>query len=770
MIDNNVGRILVNRYRLDELIGSGGMADVYRATDTLDSKIVAVKILKQEFSQKSEFLRRFRNESQAVTSLAHPNIVKIHNVNFDGDEQFIVMEYIDGITLREYMDEKRKVGQKDVVHFCIQILRALQHAHTKGIIHRDIKPQNIMLLADGTIKVMDFGVAKIARDNTTGNGQTVGSVHYLSPEQARGDDIDERSDVYSVGVMAYEMLTGQKPFDADTPVSVAVMHMQTKATLPKDLNPEIPLGLEEIVMKALEKDITTRYKNAIAMIKDFEAFKANNKINFGYLKRESVMANGMNGFNDELNGIVSPKRPTTLGDIDEEDDDDYEYEDDDDYDEDEEVDIEEIDDEPEAKSLFVPILSAVTIVVLIAAVFFVVSLFNDTFGKKGDTGTKQEFIVPDLLGKTFSEAIAEYPNLTIQIDGEPEPSALEPNMIFSQDPPSAKTVKNGTVIKVKVSAGEEQVEVPNVIGQDYRSAQEALTQKGLTYDVKFVANENYQRNVICEMNPPGGTKVEVGAKVTLTISSGTELAEIAVPNFVGEMVENAKNQATYLGISIDDTAAPVESEKPRGTVLSQTPAAGTLVIEGIAIKVTVSSGVAPTNNVTMSFAIPEGYIGSYEFLANMENMVTGSGTFNAEYSTTAQLTLSGSGVKEVVVSLSNKTTGLTAMVGPYTVDFTKKTFESTLADIPGAFESVGERKPAETTAVTTVTDDPDETTRTTRRTTATTRKSGATTTTTGNGDGETTTTTTVTTTATTTTTPDDVVPADNDNDDNNEEE
>jgi serine/threonine-protein kinase len=704
MIDNNVGRILVNRYRLDELIGSGGMADVYRATDTIDSKIVAVKILKQEFAQKSEFLRRFRNESQAVTSLAHPNIVKIHNVNFDGDEQFIVMEYIDGITLREYMDEKKKLGQKDVVHFSIQILRALQHAHTKGIIHRDIKPQNIMLLADGTIKVMDFGVAKIARDNTTGNGQTVGSVHYLSPEQARGDDIDERSDVYSVGVMAYEMLTGQKPFDADTPVSVAVMHMQTKPTPPKDLNPEIPFGLEEIVMKALEKDIATRYKNAIAMIKDFEAFKANNKVVFGYLKREKVMANGINGFNDELNGLngdITQKRPTTLGDIDEEDDDDYEYEDDDDYDEDDDdADIEEIDDEPEAKSLFVPILSAVTIVVLIAAVFFVVSLFKDTFGNNDNNGTKQEFNVPDLLGKTFAEATAEYPSLNIQIDGEPEPSALEPNMIFSQDPPASKTVKNGTVIKVKVSAGEEQVEVPNVIGQDYKSAQDALTQKGLTYKQVYSASESYPRNVVCGINPPGGTKVDVGTEITITVSSGTELAEIAVPNFVGEMVENAKTQALRLGLSIDDTAEPVESEKPRGTVLSQTPEAGTLVIEGIAIKVTVSSGVAPTNNVTMSFPIPEGFIGSYEFQANMEGMVTTSGVFTADYSTTAQLTLSGSGVKEVVISLANKNTGLTALVGPYTVDFTKKTFESTLADIPGAFESVGERKPAETTVVT----------------------------------------------------------------------
>lgn len=225
-MDKNIGKKLDGRYEITELIGEGGMADVYKAVDVVDNKTVAVKILKKEFAESEEFLRRFRNESKAIAVLSHPNIVKIYDVGFSEKIQFIVMEYIDGITLKEYMENEKILSWKDAVHFVTQILRALQHAHERGIVHRDIKPQNIMMFTDGTIKVMDFGIAKFAREEgKTATDQAIGTVHYISPEQARGDITDAKSDLYSVGVMLYEMLTGQKPFDTDNPVSIAVMHM-----------------------------------------------------------------------------------------------------------------------------------------------------------------------------------------------------------------------------------------------------------------------------------------------------------------------------------------------------------------------------------------------------------------------------------------------------------------------------------------------------------------------------------------------------------------
>ena len=235
-MDNYIGKRLDGRYEITELIGQGGMANVYKATDVLDNRIVAVKILKREFSESDEFLRRFRNESKAIAVLSHPNIVKIYDMGFSEKLQYIVMEYIDGITLKEYIDSERVLNWKDAVHFIIQILRALQHAHNRGIVHRDIKPQNIMLLTDGTIKVMDFGIAKFAREESmTATDQAIGTVHYISPEQARGDVTDEKSDIYSVGVMFYEMLTGQKPFDTDNPVSIAVMHIKNIPVWKKSL-------------------------------------------------------------------------------------------------------------------------------------------------------------------------------------------------------------------------------------------------------------------------------------------------------------------------------------------------------------------------------------------------------------------------------------------------------------------------------------------------------------------------------------------------------
>ncbi|MDE5564675.1 MAG: protein kinase, partial [Oscillospiraceae bacterium] len=359
-MDKYIGKKLDGRYEITELIGVGGMADVYKATDVVDNKLVAVKILKKEFVENEEYLRRFRNESKAIATLSHPNIVKVYDVGFSDTLQFIVMEYIDGITLKEYIDSEQVLTWKDSVHFVIQILRALQHAHDRGIVHRDIKPQNIMLFTDGTIKVMDFGIAKFAReDERTGGDQAIGTVHYISPEQARGDETDEKSDIYSVGVMLYEMLTGQKPFDTDNPISVAVMHMQNTPERPRAINPDIPAGLEEIILRAMEKDAENRYQTAADMIKDIESFKANTLMTFGYYTEEDeedevpdddTPTQYFSSVTAQQEAIHQQRRDDDYYDDDDDDYDDYDGYDDDDDDED--------DDEDEPRSLFVPVMTA----------------------------------------------------------------------------------------------------------------------------------------------------------------------------------------------------------------------------------------------------------------------------------------------------------------------------------------------------------------------------------------------------------------------------
>ena len=283
-MDNLIGKKLDGRYLIESLIGVGGMANVYKGRDVRTGNQIAVKVLKEEFLDNEELVRRFKNESKAISILNHPNIVKVYDVSVTDQLQYIVMEYIDGITLKEYLKQRNgALTWKEVVHFATQVLSALDHAHSKGIVHRDVKPQNIMLQADGSIKMMDFGIARFSRaQSQTVSDKAIGSVHYISPEQARGDITDERSDIYSVGVALYEMLTGRKPFDGDTPVSIALMHMQSTPKKPTEINSTIPEGLEQIVLRAMQKDPAQRYQTAGEMIKDLEEFKANPSIIFEY--------------------------------------------------------------------------------------------------------------------------------------------------------------------------------------------------------------------------------------------------------------------------------------------------------------------------------------------------------------------------------------------------------------------------------------------------------------------------------------------------------
>ena len=282
-MENYVGKRLDGRYEIQEIIGVGGMAVVYKAYDNIDDRTVAVKILKEEFLANEEFRRRFKNESKAIAVLSHPNIVKVYDVSYGDRIQYIVMECVDGITLKEYIQQQGVINYKEAVFFVTQILRALQHAHDKGIVHRDIKPQNIMLLENGAIKVTDFGIARFSRSETrTMTDSTIGSVHYISPEQARGDITDDKADIYSVGVMLYEMLTGKLPFESNNTVSVAIMQLQQDPVKPREINPSIPIGLEQIVLKAMQKNVNDRYQSAAEMLLDLEEFRRNPSIQFDY--------------------------------------------------------------------------------------------------------------------------------------------------------------------------------------------------------------------------------------------------------------------------------------------------------------------------------------------------------------------------------------------------------------------------------------------------------------------------------------------------------
>ncbi len=684
-MDKNIGKKLDGRYEITELIGVGGMADVYKATDIVDNKIVAVKILKKEFAENEEFLRRFRNESKAIALLSHPNIVKVYDVGFSDKIQFIVMEYIDGITLKEYIEIEKALTWKDSVHFIIQILRALQHAHDRGIVHRDIKPQNIMLFTDGTIKVMDFGIAKFAREEgRTATDQAIGTVHYISPEQARGDVTDEKSDIYSVGVMLYEMLTGQKPFDTDNPVTVAVMHMQNTAERPRAINPDIPAGLEEVILRAMEKDAENRYQTASDMIRDIEAFKANTQISFGYYEEDtSLMPEEEEeaapaGAVSLAKGGAAAAAAVAASD----DDDDYDEDYDDEYDEEEE----EEEEEEESHSLFIPVMTAVTIAFIVVAVFFVLWLIKGVLNDEG--GGSNRYEMPNLVGMDYYEAKDEYIYLDIQLN-ETEYSSYEKDVIFEQDIAVGDAVTSGQVVYVNVSLGMSMVKVADVANYNYEYAKKMLEQQGFVVEPRYeVSTEGVPAYNVIRTEPAAGEEAESGSKVLVYVSKGENSDVYEVQDMVGWTLDEALEVLEYNSIEVE--AVPAPSMEEENIVIEQSIEKGELIEPGTKIVLTYSNGEDPSGEVPFTLILPTNAQGRFvlDFIDEAGVTLTSSSTITTVYPT-ATIKVEGAGVQRVTVILTNLNTSQSAEIGVYNFDFANVTFTSVRENVQAAFEQIG---------------------------------------------------------------------------------
>lgn len=696
-MDKYIGKKLDGRYEITELIGVGGMAEVYKGVDVIDNKPIAIKILKKEYAENEEFLRRFRNESKAIAVLSHPNIVKIYDVGFSDKLQYIVMEYIDGITLKEYIEEEKVLTWKDTVHFVIQILRALQHAHEKGIVHRDIKPQNIMMFDDGTIKVMDFGIAKFAREEgKTATDQAIGSVHYISPEQASGAVTDAKSDIYSVGAMMYEMLSGRKPFDSDNPVAIAVMHMHDIPERPRAVNPEIPDGLEEIVLKAMEKAPEDRYRTTGEMIADIERFKADPAMSFGYYREEGVddgadtqyysgsielppadeaVPTGQPAYAAAAGGRY-PQRNQPYGTVD-----DY-YDDDDDEDDEE---------EEERSSLVVPVLTAVVVVVIIVGVIIISLLFTDMLK---DSTQKNDWKMPNVVGMDFNEAVSKWgDNIRFQEDGQ-EFDEAEPGIIIEQDLAPGTEFKRGDTLKVKISKGMETAEVPDVTDKNAELARDILEQLDFVCDIRNSSSTDVKKGNVIKTEPSAGTQAHKGTTIILYVSIGEDAGQIKADNWVGKPIDEAAALAEYKGFKVK--TKDEASYEPEGQVVRQSIEEGEKVEKGTEITLFFSNGKKPDGEVTFDLDFPPEANGRFviAFMVQKDDGTIDtqeSGTFYCpEYAGLSQPILGSGENANVTITLTNLSNQSRAQIGTYSFNFAEGTWRCLSGgDAYSAFENVG---------------------------------------------------------------------------------
>ena len=578
-----IGKTINDRYIITEIIGVGGMAVVYKAFDKVVNRVVAVKVLKEEFMSDAQFRRRFANESKAVTMLSQNNIVDVYDVCLEGDMMYLVMEYIDGVTLKEYLDKVKKLDWREATFYIKQILKAMSHAHERGIVHRDLKPHNIMLLRDGTIKVTDFGIAKLSKFETqTITDKAIGSVHYISPEQASGDRTDEKTDIYAVGVMLYEMITGTLPFVADSAVSVALMQVQAQPTMPREIDPSIPEGIEEITIKAMMKDPEMRYASAIAMYNDIIAVEEDPAAVFGYLDMDQQdedelatdddsptqfvsIADGEDGSNAELANEFADGEPPEESDI----------------------------TENKFKEIWLPIICGVAAAFLVMILVVVGIVYYPEIKNKvtGANQVVERVVVENYVGKLFDDVQKE--NASGLVFEKTNMLSSEPKgTIISQDPVEGTEVDKGSVVTFTVSIGVETVQVPDIKGKYYEIALQDLYDLGITYKTKYISSDTVKENYVIRTDPSAFTEIQTDTKITVYISSGTDIVTVSVPDVVKRSEGDAVDKLAGSSLKADKKYEYSDTV-PLDCVISQNPVSGTKLSEGDTVEITISLGPKP---------------------------------------------------------------------------------------------------------------------------------------------------------------------------------
>lgn len=615
-MDQYIGKMLDDRYEILELIGSGGMANVYKARCHRLNRLVAIKILKSDLADNVDFRRRFHDESQAVAQLSHANIVSVYDVSTNPDREYIVMELIDGITLKQYMERRGRMDWRESLHFITQIMRGLSHAHSRGIIHRDIKPQNIMVLRDGSVKVADFGIACLANQGQTLTQEALGSVHYISPEQARGDRIDARSDIYSAGVVLYEMLTGRLPFEGDSAVSVAIQHLSSVPLAPRDIDPSIPEPLELICMKAMNSDPNKRYASADAMIEDLEKFRRDPSVDMDYIRQElTAPAADTEPTMPLPTAQVASAVKKHTGELRRE---------------------REAEEEPprrDKKSI------AIIAGIFAAAVLLVVLLFKLILGDFGPAGSNKSYPVPDIRGKTVEEA-QEMEGVKdiflIEVQGTRTTEEYQPGQIVEQDPAAGRTRKSNLVIQVYVAAEPEKVPMKDLVGMEYRQARVLLTDMGLDLKIttETVSSDKYGADAVIETVPAADEPLVAGQTVILRVSTGPET--VTVPTFTGQDIANAVQNAQDLGLTVGEITYDTFSFAPQGQVIDQSIDPTSEVPGGTKISFTVS-GQKNSDDATaarvVEFTMPSDMEGMIKVEFEQDSVTLDSQYINASMGT-----------------------------------------------------------------------------------------------------------------------------------------